>query len=342
MSDHVHDAVGGIDVHAHVTVPALVAGPGAEDFWRPIIERDAEGRQVRVELGGRPMRSIVAELSRLEVILEGQRRRGVDRLIVSPWVSTLPLEMDPGAAAEVCRVQNAALASAVAAHPDELRAFCAVPLQSGERAAEVLTEAVAAGLVGAEVTPSVQNRWLGDPELEPFFAAAAELNAPVFVHPGTHGLGIDVFEEYYLWNAVANPVETATAAAHLVLAGTLERHPGLQVILAHGGGVLPSLVGRLERAFAVRKEARARLSEGPRASVLRLYADTVTHDRELLAALVRLLGAHHVLLGSDHPFDMGSDDPVGEVRALGLAPADEERIIAANAAALFAGKPLGT
>lgn len=326
---------GAVDVHVHVTVPGLLWAPGHEDSWRPRVERDAEGRQVRVELGGRPMRSIVAELADLQVILEGERRRGVDRLVVSPWVSTLPLEMDPGAAAEVCRVQNAALASAVQARPHELRALAAVPLQDGELAATVLDEARALGLAGAEVTPSVQNRWLGDPWLEPFFSAAAALEMPVFVHPGTHGLGIDVFEEYYLWNAVANPVETAAAAAHLVLAGTLERNPGLQIVLAHGGGVLGSLVGRLERAFSVRSESRAKLHEGPRASVRRLYVDSVTHDRAVLGGLVDLLGSGHVLLGSDHPFDMGSDDPVGEVLALGLDERATRRILAENAVALF-------
>ncbi len=327
---------GATDVHVHVTVESLLAGPGGSERWRPTVARDHDGRQVSVELGGRPMRSIVRELSRLEVVLEGSRSRGVGRLVVSPWVSTLPLTMEPAAAADVCRVQNEALARAVAAHPGEIQAFGSVPMVDAELAAEVLGEAVALGLVGAEVTPSAAGMWLGDPKLEPFFAAADSLGATVFVHPGTHGLGIDVFDEYYLWNAVANPVETAIAGAHLVMAGTFERHPGLRVLLAHGGGALPGVVGRLERAHAVRPESRARLARSPRWSFGQLHFDTVTHDRALLASLVAAVGASHVLLGSDYPFDMGSDDPVGDVTALGLAPADEEAILRGNAAELFA------
>ena len=329
------DAGGAIDVHVHVTVEALLRGPAASDLRRPSVTFDAQGRQVSVELGGRTMRSIVGELSRLEIVVDESRRRGIGGLVVSPWVSTLPVDMDPSAAAEVCRAQNEALAAAVAKHPGTLAAFGAVPLQDGRLAAEVLEEAIGLGLVGAEVAPRVQGRWLGDPALDPFLEASASLGAPLFVHPGTHGLGIDVLDEYYLWNSVANPVETAVAAAHLIMTGTLERHRGLRILLAHGGGVLPGVVGRLERAFAVREEARRHLGEGPRASFSRLYFDTVTHDRALLAGLVAAVGAEHVLLGSDHPFDMGCDDPVAEVRSLALSPADRDRILRSNARAMF-------
>jgi aminocarboxymuconate-semialdehyde decarboxylase len=114
----------------------------------------------------------------------------------------------------------------------------------------------------------------------------------------------------------------------------LERHPRLRVLLAHGGGALPAVRGRLRRAFAVRPEARARIGSGPDVTLRRFYYDTVTHDHDLLVDLVRFAGAGQVLLGSDRPFDMGSDDPVGEVRALGLGPA-EELVLGGNAARLL-------
>jgi aminocarboxymuconate-semialdehyde decarboxylase len=328
---------GATDIHIHVTPPELCAHDGAPAPWQPRVVRDGAGHQSLVELKGRPMRSIVDELSELSIILPESAARGIDRLVISPWVSTLPLECAPGAAAEICRLQNAALARAANTYPGRVFAFGAVPLQDATLAAEVLAEALALGLVGAEITPSIANRWLGDPALEPFFAAAAEWRAPLFVHPGTHGLGLDVYGDYYLWNAVANPVETASAAAHLLMAGTLERHRDLIVVLAHGGGVLPAVVGRLERAFAVREEARQALQEGPRASFSRLHFDTVTHDRALLAALIAAVGADHVLLGSDHPFDMGLDDPVGDVRALGLSEAETALVLGENARALLEG-----
>ncbi|HEX9539771.1 MAG TPA: amidohydrolase family protein, partial [Streptosporangiaceae bacterium] len=128
-----------------------------------------------------------------------------------------------------------------------------------------------------------------------------------------------------LWNSVGNPLETAVTAAHIAVSGVLERHPQLRVLLAHGGGALPVVRGRLRRAYAVRPEARARSQDGPDQSLRRFYYDTVTHDQDLLADLVRYAGPGQVLLGSDRPFDMGTDRPVDEVRALGLG--DEEGLV---------------
>ncbi|HUZ19121.1 MAG TPA: amidohydrolase family protein [Acidimicrobiales bacterium] len=329
-----------VDVHAHVAVPSLLAGEGPDAPWRPRVRLE-DGRQVQVELAGRSVDSIVAELSRIDVVVAEAAATGVDRLVVSPWVSMLPVTMDRGAAAELCRAHNEGLAAAVRGLPGRVDAFGAVPLQDASLAATVLAEARAAGLVGVEIMPSAEGRWLGHPSFAPFWEAAESLGAPVFVHPSTRGLGMDVFNEYYLWNAVANPVETAIAASHLVMSGVLERHPGLIVVLAHGGGVLPSLAGRLDRAWRARPEARLMLREPPERSLKRLRFDTVTHDRTALAALVAAVGADHVLLGSDRPFDMGCDDPVGEVRALGLSPADEALVLGRNALAMLerAGRP---
>jgi aminocarboxymuconate-semialdehyde decarboxylase len=77
------------------------------------------------------------------------------------------------------------------------------------------------------------------------------------------------------------------------------------------------------------------LREAPDASLARLYHDTVTHDPVLLRRLIEDAGPDHVLLGSDRPFDMGSDDPVGEVRALGLPAEAEAAVLGGNAARLL-------
>ena len=115
----------------------------------------------------------------------------------------------------------------------------------------------------------------------------------------------------------------------------LERYPRLRILLAHGGGALHAVRGRLRRAHAVRPEAAADAPAGPDAALRRLYYDSLTHDQELLAGLIEYAGADHVLLGSDRPFDMGSDDPVGEVRALDLSAAEQQLILAGNARALL-------
>jgi aminocarboxymuconate-semialdehyde decarboxylase len=191
------------------------------------------------------------------------------------------------------------------------------------------------GLCGVEVPASVAGCYVGEQQFEPFWAAAAATGALVFIHPTTTGLGLPALADHYLWNSVGNPLETTIAAAQLVLSGVLERHPGLTVLLAHGGGALLALRGRLRRAAAVRPEAVADGARDVDDLLRRLYFDSLTHDQAVLADLVAFAGAGHVLLGSDRPFDMGSERPADEIRALRLSPAAERQITGGNAGRLL-------
>jgi aminocarboxymuconate-semialdehyde decarboxylase len=177
--------------------------------------------------------------------------------------------------------------------------------------------------------------YLGDDRFEPFWAAASETDAVVFVHPTTRGFGGPVFDEYYLWNLVGNPLETTVTAAHMVLSGVLDRYPNLKVILAHGGGALPTLRGRLRHGHGFQPAARSRLREDPDDAIRRFYFDTVVHDPELLRSLVEFAGADHVLLGSDYPFDMADPHPPQTVRRAALDPEAEAAILGGNAARIF-------
>ncbi|HXF56544.1 MAG TPA: amidohydrolase family protein [Actinomycetota bacterium] len=323
-----------VDVHAHVIVPEVTREVAPHEPWRPSV-RWEEGRQV-VEFGGKAIRSAVGEFVWVERIVEQEAERGVDHVVLSPWVQLLPYELPVEEALGVCRLQNEGLARAAQAHPGRVSAVGALPLQDPELSARELAGLLALpGVRGVEVAASVAGAYLGHDRFEPFWEAAEALGAVVFVHPTTRGFDLPVFEDYYLWNTVGNPLETAATAAHLVMAGVLERHPGLRVVLAHGGGALMAVRGRLRHAHRFQPQARSRLSEPPDGSLRRLHYDTVTHDLDLLRELVAYVGPDHVLLGSDHPFDMGSERPVEEVRALGLDPAQEALVLGGNAARLF-------
>jgi aminocarboxymuconate-semialdehyde decarboxylase len=129
-------------------------------------------------------------------------------------------------------------------------------------------------------------------------------------------------------------VENAVALSHLIFAGVLDRHPGLRIVAAHGGGYLPFAIGRSDRAWRVRPEAHG-CAEEPSTYLRKLWFDTVVHDEESLRRLVEIAGPDRVLLGSDFPFDMGLDDPAGFVRSAGLADDVAERVLGGNAAALL-------
>jgi aminocarboxymuconate-semialdehyde decarboxylase len=320
-----------IDTHCHVIVAEMTAGRVPE-HWRPVVSRD-NGRY-RLRFRGREINSVTGEFTDVAAMLAESAAAGVGHLLLSPWINLVPVDAGPDEARLICQVQNEALAAAAAAHPGRVSAVGVVALQDPVLAARQLTELVTVpGLCGVEIPSSVGGRYLGDDFFGPFWEAAERSGALVFIHPSTRGFGVPALDGYYLWNSVGNPLETAVTAAHLAVSGVLERHPGLRVLLAHGGGALPAVRGRLRRAFAVRDEARSRSAAGPDESLRRFYYDTVTHDAGLLADLIRYAGADHVLLGSDRPFDMGTTDPVGEVRALAMA--DEDLVLSGNAARLL-------
>jgi aminocarboxymuconate-semialdehyde decarboxylase len=322
-----------VDVHAHVIVPEILRDAAEGEEWRPRVWRE-DGIQ-RVELDGRPIGSAVNEFVDVDAILDREAETGVDAILLCPWVPLLFSAVEPAAALDRCRIQNDSLAAIAAARPGRIAALGAVPLQDPSLAADELEAVIDAGLAGVEVPASVGGAYLGDPRFEPFWAAAARGGALVFIHPTTRGFDEEALAEHYLWNTVGNPLETTVCAAQMTMAGVMERYPELRVLLAHGGGALPALRGRLRHAHTFQPDAAARLREPPPESIRRFYFDTVTHDAELLRGLVDFAGADRVLLGTDYPFDMADPDPVATVRACGLDAADEAAVMGGNAADLL-------
>ena len=321
-----------LDAHVHVIVPELARTSAHPEDWRPLIER-RDGAQ-EIELGGRRIRSAVDEFSDLDTILATLAGRGIGAALLCPWVALLFERLEVDVALERCRLQNAGLAAMHAHEPERVRLLGSVPLQDPQLAAAELTALMAVpGFVGVEVPASVAGRPLGDPALEPFWAAAEESDALVFVHPTTRAFSDPVFDDHYLWNLVGNPFETTLAAAHLVLSSTMARHPRLRVLLAHAGGTILALRGRLRHAQQTVTAANTAPAPAVDAQILeRFLFDTVTHDARLLGDLVATVGADRVLLGSDYPFDMADPDPRATVAAAGLTAAQQEALLSGNAA----------
>jgi aminocarboxymuconate-semialdehyde decarboxylase len=287
-----------VDCHAHVLVPGL----GAEIEWR-------DGVQI-VSYGGLEIRSARRDFQDLDRILEEQDRAGIDAVVLCPWVNLCGVEVER---------QNEALAALAG---ERVLVLGTVDPERPEQLAEVMRDG---RLRGVEIPAVSGGAYLGHPRLREFWAVAEETRALVFVHPSSQGFALPVMEEHYLWNTVGNPLETTVSAAHMLAAGVLDAHPRLSVLLAHGGGALPALRGRLAREQEIHPPGR-----DVRATLKRFLVDTVVHDVEVLRGLVEFFGPERVLLGSDYPFDMGSERPAELVRALALPPEEEAQILGRN------------
>ncbi|MFI7006626.1 amidohydrolase family protein [Streptomyces sp. NPDC050145] len=327
-----------VDVHAHVLLPeieALVDGlPGHAEARALDARRNGpDALRVNGPMIGDRMPRLTDPAARLAAM----DAQGVDIQLVSPSPSHYHYWADEETAEKVYRLANEATAAHCAAAPDRLRGLGLVPLQHPAQAVRALDHALAQGLEGIEMSSHSPGRELSDPAYEPFWARAADTGAIVFLHP--FGCTLDErLDRWYLSNSVGQPTENAVALSHLIFSGVLDRHPGLRIIAAHGGGYLPTHIGRADHAWQARSDAGAGCAHPPSSYLRRVYFDSLVHDPGVLRELVRVAGADRVLLGSDFPFDMGSDDPLGALRAARLPDADFEAVRGGTAAALFLRK----
>ena len=262
-------------------------------------------------------------------------RRRIDLAAVSPYPGLLQYHLGRDEALSLHRLVNDSIADLVATYPGRYVGLATVPLQDPTLAIGELERAMQVkGLYGVEICTHVAGRNLDDPALRPFFRAAAELGAFVFVHP-TDVLAQERLARYHLANLIGNPTETALAIASLIFGGVYDECPTLTTCFAHGGGSFCALLGRLRHGHAVREDARVNGARPPDEYLPRLYVDSLVHDDAICRHLINTVGADHVMLGTDMPFDMGAVDPVDRIERLGLSAADQALILGGTARRLL-------
>jgi aminocarboxymuconate-semialdehyde decarboxylase len=235
-------------------------------------------------------------------------------------------------ATEIVARGNDELGTYVADAPDRLLGLGSVPLGWPDAAEEARRCLDDLGLAGIAIGSRGAGRDLDDPVNDNLWALLSERGTFVFLHPS----GVPDPQrqtDFWLPQLVGYPMETALSVARLVFGRVLERWP-LRLCLAHGGGCLPALRGRLDMGWERKEVARTTMVK-PSDFTDRLYYDTAVFDTKLLGRLVEDVGAGHVMLGTDHPFELGDRTPLETVRALGLDRADTRKILWDNAAELL-------
>ncbi|MFF4255245.1 amidohydrolase family protein [Streptomyces sp. NPDC001663] len=319
-----------VDFHGHLAVPAadaLVAGtPGLA------AELAAEQRAhspASLAVNQAQLQRLAGKLTDIDQRLADLDGMGVDIQVVGP----MPMHhywAEPDLAVRLARTVNQAVAAHCAQAPERLYGLGTVPLQHPDLAVALLDKAVTEyGLYGISVSTTVDGHELADPRHDELWQKAEELGAVVFVHPWGCSLG-ERLATNYLGNTVGQPVETTVALSHLIFTGVLDRYPRLKLVAAHGGGYLPTYIGRSDHAWRVREDARD-CAEPPSSYLRRMWFDALVYTPRALRHLVEEVGADRVVLGTDHPFDMGVDDPLARLDAAGLAPADRAAVAGGNA-----------
>jgi aminocarboxymuconate-semialdehyde decarboxylase len=303
-----------IDVHAHfLPESGRQAYAGGTDWHGTRFSRDRAGVLVSERDGKRFRFGSPQHFEPMARRVERMAARGVDTELLSLLPPLFGYTAPAGDAAAAARDVNDELSALSNGFPGRFLGLATLPLQDVPAAVAELGRAMALpGVVGVAIGTHIAGTNLDAPELVPFWRAAHELRAFVFVHP-LAPRDRAALDGYYLRNIIGNPYETTIAAASLILSGRLAELPGLPVCLAHAGGYLPAAIGRLEHAYRARPDTAAGTDRSPREQARRFLYDTLNHDQPGLRHLADLLGADRIVLGTDFPADMGQLEAVADI-----------------------------
>jgi aminocarboxymuconate-semialdehyde decarboxylase len=324
-----------VDIHAHVFTPAcqeLVAGLMAPEFdpfsyWA--------GKETNEYQAGHT-KEIFPKLTDVAVRLADMDAMGIDVQAISVAPPQYYYWTDVELGRRLARMQNENLASMVHDNPDRFVGLATVPMQDVSSAVKELEYCIRElGFRGVEINTNIFGLDLDDPRYRPFFAKAEELDVVVLLHPNgfTHG---ERLQKYYMTNVIGNPLDTTIAINRIIHGGVLEEHPALKLCLVHGGGYLPFNSSRIDHSYEARPEGRHHITRPPSTYLKQVYVDSLVFDSVHLAFLIQQMGADHVLLGTDYPFDMGFYDPLGQLDGVpDLKDSDRELIRSGTASRLL-------
>ncbi len=290
-----------IDVHTHAIDCDLadLAAHYPADRW-PAIDRHGE-TEAWLLFGGERYRAIDHRCWSPAARITDMDRQGIAVQVLSPIPVTFCYQASAAGGAELATAQNDFFASIITAHPTRFAALGAVALQDPDRAVDELRRCMGiSGFLGVEIGTQVAGQELGDESLDRFFAVASELGALVLVHPSDQDL-LSRMTSRGLGFGAGMPVETGMAAAALIASGALARRPDVRICLAHGAGVLPAMIGRIDKGALIAGVA-ADSPDLPSRLATRLWCDSLTYNAQALRSVVDLFGPDHVVLGSDYPF----------------------------------------
>ena len=328
-----------IDVHAHYVPSGVLATleRAGDRYGVRVVAPPGCAACVRFDYGVQ-VRPFLPGL--LQSPLERSERMhaiGIDRQILSLWCDIFGYRLRGAQAGAWHRLLNDALGAVCASHPRDFSWLASGPLPDAAAAARELEHAVKQGnAVGAVIAAEIDGANPGDCPLDEFWAAAVELDVPVFIHPA-QPVALARTERHALSQVAQYTFDTTLAVGSLIGAGVLDRFPRLRILLAHGGGLLPWLTGR----FDVMHERMDRTQQGwsgaqpPSAYLQRLWYDTIVHDPAALSFLAAKVGIERLVLGSDDPFPPMDRDPLASLRRAQLSPSQVERIAEANPRHLF-------
>jgi aminocarboxymuconate-semialdehyde decarboxylase len=248
----------------------------------------------------------------------------------------LAYELDPSDGLELSRYLNQCITKMITSAPDRFYGLGSVPLQDTNMATAELTRIQDMGLNGVEVLTNINGKNLGDIEFRPFLREAERLGMAIFSHAQHPTFPERMVGPNPVQNAVGFPIENGLAASAVITSGVLEECPQLRILFSHGGGVLSTILPRLENAWQRQEVLQATLPKSPMEYARMCYFDDVVFDNRALRYLIDMIGFEQIVIGSDYPFAFRSQIPEEMFISLNM-PKEEKAAISSKNAMRFLG-----
>ena len=305
-----------IDIHANITPEGFVAAGKRGETWHGMPPDTMNIHRNNPKTYWTP-----------EERLADMNSLGVDVQVLSTNAYFYNYDGDPGAVVLMTQECNDYVAELVKDHPDRFSGFATLPMQDIKASIAELERSMGLGLKGAMIGDNVNGKTYDEKEFLPFWEAAQDIGAVILVHQGGETVVNHRINRYHLPNTIGNPAERALTFAALVFGGVMDACPDLKVCLCHGGGYTCFGIGRMDRGWQVRQEARVNIQQPPSAYLHRFYYDCLTHSEPALRYLIDSVGIDRVVFGTDWPFDMAIDWPVSWLMGLESLTQDEKEAI---------------
>ena len=217
-------------------------------------------------------------------------------------------------------------------YPGRLAGLATLPMQNIKAAIDELERSVVKlGLKGAMIDDKVNGKTYDEPEFLPFWQAAEQMGAFILVHQQGPTVVAQRTNRYHLPNTIGNLADRVVTFASLVFGGVMDKYPNLKICVAHGGGYTCYGIGRMDRGWQVRSEARVNIQQPPSAYLRRFYYDCLTQSEPALRYLIDTVGIDRVVMGTDWPADMCTDWPVAWMMGMeSLTQEEKEAILYKN------------
>lgn len=327
-----------IDVHAHYVPHRLIETleEHARDYGVSLVKTPPQCA-LHFDYGLKIRPFFPKLIEPVEQRLAGMAAQGVTTQVLSVWPDIFAYGLPSAVGTRWHRLLNECLSELCNKHPGEFALFASVPLPDAAAAAREAEYAMKQlGAAGVIVAANVENVNLGELKLDEFWDAVVKLDAPVFIHP-VQAMPPPRVAKFALVQIAQYTFDTTLCVGSLIFSGVLDRFPTLRLILSHGGGAFPYLLGRFDCMHARMDRAGQGdvAAASPSAYVQRFHYDTILHNPMQLRWLAEAASVDRIVLGSDYSFPPADLDPIGTVRQAGFADADVAKILDGNALKLM-------